>query len=302
MHILVTGAQGLVGHDIIRELRHRGHRVTGCYHESGVPGEDDIRLDITDPHAVREAIFRLRPEAVIHCAAWTAVDAAEDPENQPKVRSVNVDGTRNLAQVCLDIGCKLLFFSTDYVFSGQGTEPWTTECTEFAPCNLYGQTKLEAEQLITRLLDRYFILRISWVFGSHGRNFVSTMLNLARKYPTLRVVDDQVGNPTYTRDLARLTADMIGSDRYGLYHVSNEGECISWYEFAREIFRRAGTETNVIPVSTQEYGLSKAARPLNSRLDRSKLIQNGFRPLPHWQDALDRYLQEMKEHLWDTST
>lgn len=291
MHILVTGAGGLVGHDMVHQLHTRGHLVTGAYHNRIEPGTDGLRLDITDRESVRETICRLRPDAVIHCAAWTAVDAAEDSENLARVRAVNTEGTRNVALACREAGCKLLYFSTDYVFSGEGTIPWSPDCADFSPLNVYGQTKLEGEQAVRELLERYYILRISWVFGSHGKNFVSTMLELGKKHSSLRVINDQIGTPTYTRDLARLAADMVETAAYGIYHVTNEGGYISWYDFACEIFRQAGIPMTVHPVTTAEYGLSKAARPFNSRLDKNKLTECGFCPLPDWKEALARYLK-----------
>lgn len=302
MHILVTGAGGLVGYDITAELRKRGCRVTGTYHINGRPDCDSVLLDITDCEKVTDMICRIKPDAVIHCAAWTDVDAAEEPENLQRVYAVNASGTRNVAMACKTAGCKMLYFSTDYVFDGKGTAPWTPDCTDFSPCNVYGQTKLEGERAVKELLDRYFILRISWVFGGHGKNFVSTMLRLGSKHKSLRVVNDQIGTPTYTRDLAQLAADMIETEAYGIYHVSNEGGYIGWHEFAGEIFRQTGYETEVIPVSTAEYGLSKAMRPFNSRLDKSALEQSGFRRLPDWQDALRRYLKEDRERVWEKST
>ena len=287
MKVFVTGANGQLGHDVVTELRRRGHEAVG----SDLGGE--CPLDITDAEAVRRVLGEASPDAVIHCAAWTAVDAAEDAENREKVRSINGGGTRNIAQACRELGCKMLYISTDYVFDGQGEVPWQPDCADYAPLSVYGQSKLDGENAVRELLDKYFIVRIAWVFGRNGNNFVKTMLRLSESHDTLRVVCDQIGTPTYTPDLSRLLADMIESDKYGHYHATNEGGYISWYDFACEIFRQAGKNVRVIPVTTAEYGLSKAARPLNSRLDKSKLAANGFAPLPDWRDALGRYLREM---------
>ena len=243
---------------------------------------------------MQQVLTDAQPDAVIHCAAWTAVDAAEEPENQPKVRAINAGGTAHIAQACRALGCKMMYISTDYVFDGQGTTPWDPDCTDYRPLNVYGQTKLEGE-LAAAALERYFIVRIAWVFGVNGKNFIKTMLKLGQTHDTLRVVCDQIGTPTYTLDLARLLVDMIETERYGRYHATNEGGYISWYDFACEIFRQAGnTRVQVIPVTTAEYGVSKAARPFNSRLDKRKLTDNGFVPLPDWRDALRRYLQEIE--------
>ncbi len=293
MRIFVTGVAGQLGHDVMNELNKRGHEVTGSdilpqYSISDMPY---VPLDITDREQVSSVISDAAPDAVIHCAAWTAVDLAEEDENIEKVREINSDGTRNIAEVCKKLDCKLIYISTDYVFDGKGTEPWKPDCRDYAPLNVYGQTKLDGELAVASLLDKYFIVRISWVFGVNGKNFIKTMLNIGKKYDTLRVVNDQIGTPTYTYDLSVLLSDMAESDKYGYYHASNEGGYISWYDFACEIFRQADYSTNVIPVSTEEYGLSKAKRPENSRLDKSKLVQNGFKPLPTWQDALERYLK-----------
>lgn len=247
-------------------------------------------MDITDALAVEEELTRVQPEAVIHCAAWTAVDLAEEEDQREKVHRINADGTRNIAKVCKKLDCKMIYISTDYVFDGQGEKPWQPDCKDFRPLNVYGQTKLEGELAVSELLEQFFIVRIAWVFGINGSNFIKTMLNVGKKYDTVRVVCDQIGTPTYTFDLARLLVDMVESEKYGYYHVTNEGGYISWYEFACEIFRQAGYDTKVVPVTTEEYGLSKAARPHNSRLDKSKLMTMGFQPLPTWQDALSRYL------------
>lgn len=283
MKILVTGAKGQLGCDLMEQLLARGHEAVGV---------DAEEMDVTDERAVDGTIEACRPDAVIHCAAWTAVDAAEEPENRERVRAVNALGTEYIARACARVGCRMMYISTDYVFSGQGERPWEPDCTDYAPLNWYGETKRMGEQAVSSLLSRYFIVRIAWVFGLHGKNFVRTMLRLSESHDTLRVVDDQVGTPTYTWDLARLLIDMIETDRYGCYHATNEGGYISWCDFAREIFRQAGKKTQVLPVTTQEYGLSKAARPMNSRLDKRKLVENGFTPLPDWRDALKRYLEE----------
>ncbi len=296
MKIFVTGVAGQLGHDVLIELSGRGHEVVGSdllpTLENGYPY---LALDITDANAVRAALGQVRPDAVIHAAAWTAVDLAEEEENREKVFAVNAGGTRNLAVACREIGAKMLYISTDYVFDGQGTEPWKPDCRDYAPLSVYGKSKLEGELAVAELLERYFIVRIAWVFGVNGKNFVKTMLKVGKTHDTVRVVCDQIGTPTYTPDLSRLLADMIVSERYGYYHATNEGGYISWYEFTKEIYRQAGMATRVEPVTTAEYGLSKAARPFNSRLDKSKLLENGFQPLPTWQDALARFLSEIGE-------
>ena len=280
MKVLVTGAKGQLGYDVVNELTLRGHEAIGV---------DISEMDITSAAQTMNVIAETSPDAVIHCAAWTAVDAAED--NEDAVRRVNADGTRNVASACKAVGAKMMYISTDYVFDGQGTEPWSADCKTFAPLNVYGRTKLEGERAVADILNNYFIVRIAWVFGAHGKNFVDTMLRLGQTHDTLRVVNDQIGTPTYTPDLARLLVDMIETDKYGYYNVTNEGGYISWYDFACEIFRQAGMKTKVIPVTTEEYGLSRAKRPFNSRLDKSKLSANGFKPLPDWRNALERYLK-----------
>lgn len=297
MLVFVTGVNGQLGYDTVKELLSRGHRVIG----SGTAAEcrcacEYCRLDITDTVAVNAALMRIKPDAVIHCAAWTAVDAAEDEENHSRVYAVNVDGTANIASACSALDCKLLYISTDYVFDGQGDEPWRPDCRTYAPLNVYGRSKLEGELAVASAVERFFIVRTAWVFGVNGKNFVRTMLELGKTHDLLRVVNDQIGTPTYTPDLARLLADMIESEKYGYYHATNEGGFISWYDFAVEIFRQAGCSVKVIPVSTAEYGLSKAKRPFNSRLDKGKLTQCGFMPLPDWKDALSRYLNEIHAH------
>ena len=290
MKVFVTGVAGQLGHDVVNELQRRGHEAVGS---DLLPVEGSVALDITDAEAVRRAIVNLAPDAVVHCAAWTAVDAAEDAENREKVRAINTDGTANVAAAAAEIGAKLVYLSTDYVFDGQGETPWTPDCTDFAPLNYYGLTKLEGERAVRAATARHFIVRIAWVFGLNGKNFIKTMLNVAQTHGTVRVVDDQIGTPTYTYDLARLLVDMIETEKYGTYHATNEGGYVSWCEYCREIYRLAGVSAEVIPVTTAEYGLSKAARPFNSRLDKSKLSACGFKPLPDWRDALERYLREM---------
>lgn len=284
MKVLVTGVKGQLGYDVVNELTKRGHTAIGV---------DIDEMDITDKQSVQIVIEKTKPDAVIHCAAWTAVDLAEDDDKIAMVRAVNTDGTRNIAEVCKKLNCKMMYISTDYVFNGQGTEPWEPDCKDYEPLNVYGQTKLGGELAVANLLEKYFIVRIAWVFGINGNNFIKTMLNVGKKYDELTVVNDQIGTPTYTYDLARLLVDMIETKKYGYYHATNEGGYISWYDFACEIFKQAGYNTKVKPVTTEEYGLSKAKRPFNSRLDKSKLIENGFKPLPTWQDALSRYLKEI---------
>ena len=284
MKILVTGVKGQLGYDVVNECQKRGYDAIGV---------DVEEMDITKPEAVDRVIAEANPDAVIHCAAWTAVDAAEEPENVAKVRAVNAGGTQNIANVCKKLNCKLLYISTDYVFDGQGSEPWLPDQKDYRPLNVYGQTKLEGERAVANTVEKYFIVRIAWVFGVNGKNFIKTMLNVGKTHDTIRVVNDQIGTPTYTYDLARLLVDMAESEKYGYYHATNEGGYISWYDFACEIFRQAGYPTKVIPVTTAEYGLSKAKRPFNSRLDKHKLVENGFTPLPDWKDALKRYLKEI---------
>ena len=295
MNVFVTGVGGQLGYDMMKELTKRGHQVTGAdimpTLDNGMPY---VQLDITDSDLVDKTLTRIKPDAVVHCAAWTAVDLAEDEDKRPVVRAINVDGTAAIAQVCKKLDCKMLYLSTDYVFDGQGEDPWKPDCKDYAPLNVYGQSKLDGELAVSETLEKYFVVRIAWVFGLNGNNFVKTMLNVCKKYDTLRVVNDQIGTPTYTYDLARLLVDMVQTEEYGYYHATNEGGYISWYEFACEIFRQAGYSTKVVPVTTEEYGLNKANRPFNSRLDKSKLIEKGFEPLPHWQDALCRYLKELE--------
>ncbi|MDY3766163.1 MAG: dTDP-4-dehydrorhamnose reductase [Lachnospiraceae bacterium] len=292
MKILVTGVKGQLGHDVVNELTKRGHCPIGV---------DIEEMDITDMASVDKVVKEADPDAVIHCAAWTAVDAAEDCEE--KVRLVNAVGTENIAKVCKELDCKMMYISTDYIFDGQGTKPWGPDCKDYQPLNVYGQTKLEGELAVANQLSKYFIVRIAWVFGKNGKNFIKTMLNLGKTHDSLRVVSDQIGTPTYTFDLARLLVDMIETEKYGYYHATNEGGYISWYDFTKEIFRQAAEmghdeyreeRLHVQPVTTEEYGVSKARRPFNSRLDKSKLAENGFVPLPDWKDALRRYLLEIE--------
>lgn len=294
MKVLVTGVGGQLGYDVMNELDKRGHQ---CIGSDILPQEkialpyDYVQLNITDKASVDVVLTKFAPDAVIHCAAWTAVDAAEEAANRAKVFAINVDGTRNITEACKKLDCKMMYISTDYVFDGQGTEPWQPDCKDYAPLNIYGKSKLQGELAVADTLSKYFIVRIAWVFGANGNNFVKTMLNLGKKYDILRVVNDQIGTPTYTFDLARLLVDMIETEKYGYYHATNEGGYISWYDFACEIFKQAGYSTKVIPVTTEEYGLSKARRPFNSRLDKSKLVEKGFVLLPDWRDAVERYIK-----------
>ena len=294
MKAFVTGVGGQLGHDVMDELAKRGYEGIGSDILPSVDTEYPyVQLDITNAEAVEKAISEVNPDVVVHCAAWTAVDAAEDEENKPKVKAINVDGTQNIANVCKKLDCKMIYISTDYVFNGQGTEPWTPDCKDYAPQNVYGQSKLDGELAVSNTLDKYFIVRIAWVFGVNGKNFIKTMLNVGKTHDEVRVVCDQIGTPTYTLDLSRLLVDMAETEKYGYYHATNEGGYISWYDFTVEIYKQAGMSTKVTPVTTAEYGLSKAARPFNSRLDKSKLIENGFTPLPTWQNAVARYLKEI---------
>ncbi len=351
MKFFVTGVGGQLGHDVMNELLKRGHEGVGSDIQENYSGVADgsavtkapyVALDITDKNAVEKVITEVNPDAVIHCAAWTAVDMAEDDDKVAKVRAINAGGTQNIANVCkkLDckmtyistdyvfdgqgtepwqpdckdykplnvyggtqnianvckkLDCKMTYISTDYVFDGQGTEPWQPDCKDYKPLNVYGQTKLEGELAVSQTLEKYFIVRIAWVFGLNGKNFIKTMLNVGKTHDTVRVVNDQIGTPTYTYDLARLLVDMNETEKYGYYHATNEGGYISWYDFTKEIYRQAGYKTEVLPVTTAEYGLSKAARPFNSRLDKSKLVEAGFTPLPTWQEALSRYLKEIEQ-------
>lgn len=302
MKVFVTGVGGQLGHDVMNELHKRGYEGVGSDIAPQYSGAEDgsavtsmpyVQLDITDAAAVEAVITEVAPDVVVHCAAWTAVDLAEDDDKVEKVRAINAGGTQNIANVCKKLGCKMVYISTDYVFDGQGETPWEPDQKNYKPLNVYGQTKLEGELAVSQTLDKFFIVRIAWVFGLNGKNFIKTMLNVGQKFDTVRVVCDQIGTPTYTLDLSRLLVDMIETEKYGYYHATNEGGYISWYDFTCEIFRQAGYATKVVPVTTQEYGLSKAARPFNSRLAKGKLVENGFTPLPTWQDALARYLKEL---------
>lgn len=312
MKVLVTGVGGQLGHDVMNELAERGYEgigsdiapeYSGVADGSAVTTMPYIQMDITDAPSVEKKIADVNPDVVVHCAAWTAVDLAEDDDKVEKVRAINAAGTENIAKVCRQLDCKMVYISTDYVFDGQGTEPWQPDCKDYKPLNVYGETKLEGELAVADNLSKYFIVRIAWVFGKNGKNFIKTMLNVGKTHDHLTVVNDQIGTPTYTYDLARLLVDMLETEKYGYYHATNEGGYISWYDFTKEIFRQAvelgHTEysedrLSVKPVTTEEYGISKAARPFNSRLDKSKLAENGFEPLPTWQDALGRYLKEIE--------
>lgn len=302
MKVLVTGVAGQLGHDVMNELHKRGYEGVGSDIAPKYSGADDgtavtkmdyVQMDITNSQEVTETIKKVNPDVVVHCAAWTAVDLAEESENKEKVMAINVGGTENIAKVCKELDCKMVYISTDYVFDGYGTKPWEEDCKDYAPLNVYGESKLMGEKVVSLNLEKYFIVRIAWVFGVNGNNFIKTMLNVGKKFDTLKVVNDQIGTPTYTYDLSRLLVDMIETDKYGYYHATNEGGYISWYDFACEIFKQAGYKTKVNPVTTEEYGVSKARRPFNSRLNKTKLVDNGFTPLPDWKDALNRYLKEI---------
>lgn len=310
MKVLVTGVAGQLGHDVMNELAKRGYEGIGSDIKDTYSGIPDgtavvtmpyVPMDITDKASVEKVLKEVNPDVVVHCAAWTAVDLAEDEDKKETVRKVNADGTRNIALVCKDLGCKMVYISTDYVFDGQGTQPWEPDCKDYKPLNVYGETKLAGELAVSENLEKYFIVRIAWVFGKNGKNFIKTMLNLGKTHDQLRVVSDQIGTPTYTLDLAVLLVDMIETEKYGYYHATNEGGYISWYDFTKEIFRQAieaghkeYEKVTVTPVTTEEYGVSKAKRPFNSRLDKSKLTTNGFNLLPTWQDAVKRYLAEIE--------
>ncbi|MEE1085770.1 MAG: dTDP-4-dehydrorhamnose reductase [Schaedlerella sp.] len=312
MKVLVTGVAGQLGHDVMNELAVRGYEGVGSDLKEIYAGIQDgtavttmpyIAMDITDEESVQKVLFSVKPEVVIHCAAWTAVDLAEDKDKKELVYKVNTKGTEYIAKVCKELNAKMVYTSTDYVFDGQGDEPWMPDCKAYKPLNVYGQTKLDGELAVANILEKYFIVRIAWVFGKNGKNFIKTMLNVGKTHDKLTVVCDQIGTPTYTFDLARLLVDMVETNKYGYYHATNEGGYISWYDFTKEIFRQAvemGYEeysedrVTVKPVTTAEYGISKAARPFNSRLDKSKLVECGFKPLPTWQDALGRYLKEIE--------
>ncbi len=309
MKVLVTGVAGQLGHDVMNELAKRGYEGIGSDIKDTYSGIPDgtavvtmpyVPMDITDKASVEKVLKEVNPDVVVHCAAWTAVDLAEDEDKKETVQKVNADGTRNIALVCKELGCKMVYISTDYVFDGQGTQPWEPDCKDYKPLNVYGETKLAGELAVYENLEKYFIVRIAWVFGKNGKNFIKTMLNLGKTHDQLRVVSDQIGTPTYTLDLAVLLVDMIETEKYGYYHATNEGGYISWYDFTKEIFRQAieaghkeYEKVTVTPVTTEEYGVSKAKRPFNSRLDKSKLTANGFNLLPTWQDAVKRYLAEI---------
>ena len=304
MKVLVTGVAGQLGHDVVNELHRRGIEAVGSDIAPVYSGIQDgsyactapyAEMDITDETCVRKTFAEVQPDALIHCAAWTAVDRAEDEDVREKVFAINVLGTRYLAEASREADAKMMYISTDYVFNGEGTEPWEPDDRRYAPINYYGETKLGGEKAVSSILEKYFIVRIAWVFGLNGKNFIKTMLNVGRTHDTVRVVNDQIGTPTYTFDLARLLADMILTEKYGYYHATNEGGFISWYDFTKEIYRQAGLTTKVLPVTTEEYGLSKARRPRNSRLSKEKLRTQGFEPLPDWKDALNRYLQEIEK-------
>ena len=309
MRFFVTGVCGQLGHDVVNELIKRGHSAVGSDIADSYLGVQDgsevtkapyVKLDITDEAAVKklfaEGFADEKIDVIVHCAAWTAVDAAEDEANKPKVKAINADGTKYLAEAAKNIDAKMIYISTDYVFNGQGDTPWQPDQKDYAPLNYYGETKLMGEQAVSSTLSKYFIVRIAWVFGLNGKNFIKTMLNVGKTHPEVRVVNDQIGTPTYTLDLARLLVDMAETEKYGYYHATNEGGFISWYDFTKEIYRQAGMDTKVTPVTTAEYGLSKAARPFNSRLSKDKLVENGFKPLPDWKDAVKRYLKALVEN------
>lgn len=301
MKLLVTGVNGQLGHDVMNELYKRGYEgvgsdkteaYDGISDESAITKMNYISLDITDRCSVERVTNSVQPDVIIHCAAWTAVDMAEEKDKRELVHAINADGTQNIADACKAINAKMIYLSTDYVFDGQGETPWEPDCKDYNPLNVYGQTKLEGELAVSKTLDKFFIVRIAWVFGLNGSNFVKTMINIGKTHDEVKVVNDQIGTPTYCLDLARLLVDMAETDKYGYYHATNEGGYISWYDFCVEIYRQYGLTTKVIPVTTAEYGQNRAARPMNSRLDKSKLIEAGFRPLPIWQDAVSRYLKE----------
>ena len=301
MKVFVTGVGGQLGHDVVNELAKRGHDgigsdiqpvYSGIADNSAVTTAPYVQLDITDKEAVNKVIDKVHPDVIIHCAAWTNVDGAETPENQEKVHVINAVGTENIAYAAKAIDAKMMYISTDYVFDGQGERPWEPDDKCYAPLNVYGQSKLDGELAVSGILDKYFIVRIAWVFGLNGKNFIKTMINVGKTHDVVKVVCDQIGTPTYTIDLSRLLVDMVETDKYGYYHATNEGGYISWYDFCCEFYKQYGLSTKVIPVTTKEYGLSVAARPFNSRLDKKKLAEAGFEPLPSWQDAVSRYLKE----------
>ena len=301
MKVFVTGVGGQLGHDVVNNLAARGHEAVGSDIQATYAGIQDssavvsapyVQLDITDKEAVACTIEEIKPDAIIHCAAWTNVDGAEDPANREKVHAINALGTQYIAEAARSIDAKMLYLSTDYVFDGQGERPWEPDDKCYAPLNVNGQSKQDGELAVANTLEKFFIVRIAWVFGLNGKNFIKTMINVGKTHDTVRVVNDQIGTPTYTLDLARLLVDMVETEKYGYYHATNEGGYISWYDFCCEFYKQYGLKTQVIPVTTAEYGLSKAARPFNSRLEKSKLVENGFTPLPDWRDAVARYLKE----------
>ena len=307
MKYFVTGVCGQLGHDVMNNLAERGYDGVGSDIQPQYSGADDgtavtkmpyIPMDITDAEAVKRVIRVVQPDVVIHCAAWTAVDAAEDEENQPKVRAINVDGTQNIADACKELDCKMFYISTDYVFNGQGEKPWEPDCKDYAPLCVYGQTKLDGELAVANTLDKYFIVRIAWVFGTNGKNFIKTMLNVGKTHDRVTVVSDQIGTPTYTLDLSRLLVDMSETDKFGTYNATNEGY-VSWADFAEYIFKVNNKNVLVNHLSTEEYlemtGTVQAYRPRNSRLSKDKLEENGFDRLPSWEDATERYSLELKE-------
>ena len=298
MKVLVTGTSGQLGYDVMEELARRGYEGVGADRSETEAEFEHVVLDITDKERVLKVVQELKPDVIVHCAAWTNVDGAEDPENLDKVRAVNVEGTRNLALAAKEVDAKFVYISTDYVFNGEGDEPWQPDDKNYAPINVYGQSKLDGELEVSKILDKYFIVRIAWVFGRNGKNFIKTMIEVGKKHSVVKVVDDQIGTPTYTVDLARLLVDMIETDKYGYYHATNEGGYISWADFAEEIYKQTGMDTKVERVTTSEYeeiaGKTVAKRPFNSRLDKSKLVENGFEPLPEWQEATKRFISEIK--------
>ena len=295
MKVLVTGTSGQLGFDVMEELLSRGYEGVGADRSETEAEFEHLVLDITDAEKVMQTVAEVKPDVIVHCAAWTDVDGAEDPTNLDVVRAVNVEGTRNLALACKEVDAKFVYISTDYVFNGEGERPWQPDDKNYAPINVYGQSKLDGELEVSIILDKYFIVRIAWVFGRNGKNFIKTMIEVGKKHSVVKVVDDQIGTPTYTVDLARLIVDMIETDKYGYYHATNEGGYISWADFAEEIFKDAGMDMKVERVTTAEYekiaGKTVAKRPFNSRLDKSKLVENGFKPLPEWQDATRRFIQ-----------
>lgn len=298
MKVLVTGTSGQLGFDVMEELARRGYEGIGADRSETEADFEHVQMDITDKDRVFEIVRELKPDVIVHCAAWTNVDGAEDPTKLEAVRAVNVDGTRNLAEAAKEVDAKFVYISTDYVFDGEGSEPWRPDDKNYAPINVYGRSKLDGELEVSRILDKYFIVRIAWVFGRNGKNFIKTMIEVGKKHSVVKVVDDQIGTPTYTVDLARLLVDMIETDKYGYYHATNEGGYISWADFAEEIYKNAGMDVKVEHVTTSEYekiaGKTVAKRPYNSRLDKTKLVQNGFEPLPTWQDAVKRFISALE--------